>query len=117
MKASCVCSAPRDSLCWLAYQVTLSLRLVSQRPPTDHCAMPRPGPPPNCTAFGLMLDSCIRLPITPAAWTLVSPLATKKLNAVCSELESAASDVLVSSVLSSEAQPATAADARRQHDT
>ena len=71
--------------------------------------------------MGLTLDSCIRLPITPAAWTLVSPLLTKKLNAVCSELDSAASDMLVSSglpVLSlSVAQPEAAADATRQSDT
>src|SRR5439155_11666871 len=88
MKLSCVFSAERDSLCWLANHVTLSLWLVSQRPPTDHCAMPRPGPPPICAMVGLMPDSCIRLPITPAAWTLVKPLLTKKLNAVCSLLDS-----------------------------
>src|SRR5215813_665539 len=120
MKLSWVPSAVRDSLCWFANQVTLSSRLVSQRPPTDHCAMPRPGPPPICAMVGLMPDSCIRLPITPAAWTLVSPLLTKKLNAVCSLLDSAASDIAFSGAsLSSEAeaQPAIAADARRQNDT
>src|SRR5215475_7609836 len=117
MKLSWVPSAVRDSLCWLANQVTLSLWLVSQRPPTDHCAMPRPGPPPICAMVGLMPDSCIRLPTTPAAWTLVSPLLTKKLNAFCSLLDSAASDMLVSSVPLSVAQPAIAADARRQNDT
>src|SRR5215468_7853631 len=117
MKLSWVFSAVRDSLCWLANHVTLSLWLVSQRPPTDHCAMPRPGPPPICAMVGLMPDSCIRLPITPAVWTLERPLLMKKLNAVCSLLDSAASDMLVSSGWLSVAQPETAADARRQNDT
>src|ERR1041384_1182610 len=121
MKLSCVLSAQRDSLWFAANAVTLSLWLVSQRPPTDHCAMPRPGPPPNWMALGLTLDSCIRLPMTPAACTLVRPFATKKLNAVCSELDSAASDMLGSAVpspgLSSVGQPVMPVDARTPSDT
>src|SRR5262245_17096283 len=120
MKLSCVLSAQRDSLCLAANAATLSLWLVSHRPPTDHCAMPRPGPP-GWIALGLTLDSCIRLPMTPAACTLVRPLPTKKLNAVCSELDSASSDVLVSSVSSpvssSVAHAVTVIDARTHNDT
>src|SRR2546423_5152207 len=106
MKSSCAVRLQRLRPCALAYHATLSLWLVSQRPPTDHCAMPRPGPPPYCAIVGLTPDSCTRLPMMPADCTLVSPLATKKLNAVCSFEESASSDKPVSSPPSTEpAQP------------
>jgi hypothetical protein len=56
MKSSWSCSD--QTLCpWVpAYQVALSLASVSHRPPTDHCALPRPGPP-LCTAVGSTPDS------------------------------------------------------------
>src|SRR5690242_21869619 len=105
MNSSCRLSEPDDWPLVLAYHSTLSFDDVSQRPPTDHCAMPRPGPPPYCTAVGFTPDSCIRLPMMPADCTLVSPLATKKLNALCSEFESAASDIPSSSPPTEPAHP------------
>ena len=46
MKSSWRSSVQRPSPFVDAYQVALSLEPVSHRPPTDHCAIPRPGPPP-----------------------------------------------------------------------
>src|SRR5215468_10483103 len=108
MNASWVWSDHRLSLCWPAYHVTLSWWLVSQRPPTLHCAMPRPGPPPNCFAFGLTDDSWMRFPTMPADWRFVSPRLTKKLNAVCVLLDSS------DSVVPSDGSSGSLAHAARQ---
>src|SRR3569623_1661516 len=75
--------------------------------------MPRPGPPPYCFAVAITFDSWIRLPTMPAACAVVRPFATKKLNAACSELERACSDMLASSSPvspSSVAQPNSVAE-------
>ena len=73
-----------EAPCCAAYQATLSSFDVSQRSPTDHCAMPRPGPPPYCAMVGDMPDSWSRLPRMPAACTSVRPLPTKNSKATLS---------------------------------
>ena len=45
----------------------------AQRSLTVHCMMPRPGPPPPWLLLGLTPDSCMRLPMIPAADCLVNP--------------------------------------------
>ena len=57
MNESCRSSEYTDSPCCAAYQATLSFFEVFQRSPTDHCAMPRPGPPPDWAMVGDMPDS------------------------------------------------------------
>src|SRR5262249_19654635 len=81
MNSSCRFNDHADCPLILANHRTLSLELLSHLPPTDHCAIPRPGPPPYCTAFGFTPDSWSRLPTIPAAWKFVRPLLTKKLYA------------------------------------
>src|SRR3954466_1579100 len=96
MNSSCRLNEVADCPLVPAYHCTLSFDDVSQRPPADHWAMPRPGPPPYCTEVGLTPDSLSRLPTMPAAWKLVSPLATKKSKAALS-LENSASPVSATS--------------------
>jgi hypothetical protein len=67
MKSSWRPSDWTDCPCLPANQTALSPPSVSQRPPTDHCAIPRPGPP-YWTEVGVTLDSWIRFPTMPAAW-------------------------------------------------
>src|SRR5262249_44226697 len=67
MNSSCRFNDHTDSPRVPANHTALSREELSHLPPTDHCAMPRPGPPPYCTAFGLTPDSWSRFPTMPAA--------------------------------------------------
>src|SRR5262249_57480629 len=57
MNSSCRFSDHTDWPLVPANQTALSREEVSHLPPTDHCAIPRPGRPPYCTELGLTPDS------------------------------------------------------------
>ena len=90
--SSCRFSDHTDSPWCAAYQTALSSVSAFHRPPADHCAMPRPGPPPSCAIVGLRSDSCWRLPTMAAAWKLRSPLPTKNSYAAFSFAETVTGD-------------------------